>query len=101
MAKYDLTNSLEVSFIFSIGGKEFTFRKPTVREMRALAKQFSGISVDDDADKQIKASDEAMKTLYGFITPIDHDTDIAELMENQPVGVQTAFNEMVKTELGA
>lgn len=101
MAKYDLTNSLEASFTFAIGDKEFSFRKPTVREMRALAKQFSGISEEQDSDKQAESSEKAMSELYKFIIPIDHDTNVADLMDDQPVGVQIAFNEMVQKELGA
>ena len=101
MAKYDLTNSLETTFTFSIGDKEFCFRKPTVREMRALAKQFSGIDKENDPEKQAESSDLAMRELYKFIDPVDHDYNISELLENQPVGVQIAFNEMIKKELGA
>lgn len=101
MAKYDLTNSLETEFTFAIGDKEFSFRKPTVREMRALAKQFSGITAEEDPEKQAASSDEAMSELYKFIVPIGHDAKIADLMDNQPVGVQVAFNEMIKKELGA
>lgn len=101
MAKYDLTNSLETSFTFAIGDKEFTFRKPTVREMRALAKEFSNIGNEEDSEKQAASSDAAMLELYKFIVPINHDSNIAELMDNQPVGVQIAFNEMIKKELGA
>jgi hypothetical protein len=41
MAKYDLTGSLETKFSFSISDKEFEFRKPTVREMREVAKKFA------------------------------------------------------------
>lgn len=100
MAKYDLTNSLETTFTFAIGDKEFSFRKPTVREMRGLAKKFSGISAEEDTDKQIESSDAAMAELYKFIVNIDHDTNIADLMNDQPVGVQIAFNEMVQKELG-
>lgn len=101
MAKYDLTNSLESSFTFAIGDKEFTFRKPTVREMRVLAKKFSGAENESDPDKQVQLSDEAMLELYKFITGVGHETNIEELMNDQPVGVQIAFNEMIKTELGA
>lgn len=101
MAKYDLTNSLETDFTFAIGDKEFSFRKPTVREMRALAKQFSVISTEQDPEKQADSSDAAMLELYKFIVPIDHKENIADLMDNQPVGVQIAFNEMIKKELGA
>lgn len=101
MAKYDLTNSLETSFTFAIGDKEFSFRKPTVREMRTLSKQFSNISTEEDPDKQAESSDAAMAELYKFTIPIDHDSNVAELMEEQPVGVQIAFNEMIKKELGA
>ena len=101
MAKYDLTNSLETSFTFAIAGKEFSFRKPTVREMRQVAKSFAGIENEEDQDQQAAAAEEAMKSLYAFITPVDHTTAIADLMDDQPMGVQIAFNEMIQKELGA
>lgn len=101
MAKYDLTGSLEKDFTFSIGDKEFSFRKPTVREMREIAKHFSGISDDMDPDVQIERSDEAMGELYKFITPVNHDARIGDVLSEQPVGVQVAFNEMIQKELGA
>lgn len=101
MAKYDLTGSLETSFSFSIHGKDFTFRKPTVREMREIAKSFSGIEEEKDPEKQVELSTEAMEAIYKFIDPVNHDANISELMEEQTVDVQKAFNEMIKTELGA
>lgn len=101
MAKYDLTGSLEKDFTFSINDKEFNFRKPTVREMRDVAKLFSGIEKEEDADKQIEMSDAAMAVLYSYITPVGHEESIADIIADQPVGVQTAFNEMIKKELGA
>lgn len=101
MAKYDLTGSLETSFTFAINDKEFRFRKPTVREMRAVASRFSNIEKETDSDKQAQMSDEAMAELYRFVEPIDHDADLKELMDDLPIGVQVAFNEMIKKELGA
>lgn len=101
MAQYDLTGSLETSFTFSINGKEFTFRKPTVREMRAVAKKFSSIEKEEDTDKQIEQSDAAMQELYNFIEPIGHNENVADLLNDQTVSVQNAFNEMIKKELGA
>ena len=101
MAKYDLTGSLETSFTFSIDGKEFKFRKPTVREMRSIAKRFAGIEKEQDLEKQSEMSDAAMRELYTYIEPINHDAVLEELLDNQTVDVQKAFNEMVKTELGA
>lgn len=101
MAKYNLTSSLETSFTFTIGDKEFTFRKPTVREMRAIAKKFSGIESEQDADKQAELSDEAMRDLYNFVTPVNHEANIGDLLDEQPVDVQIAFNDMIKAELGA
>ena len=101
MAKYDLTSSLETSFTFAIGDKEFTFRKPTVREMRSIAKTFSNIENEEDSDKQVELSDEAMKQLYEFVTPVNHAVYIGDLMGDQTIGVQVAFNEMIKKELGA
>lgn len=101
MAKYDLTGSLETKFSFAIDGKEFEFRKPTVREMRAVARTFSVIEKEEDVDKQIEMSDTAMASLYQFITPVDHEEKIADLMQDQTINVQNAFNEMIKKELGA
>lgn len=101
MAKYDLTGSLETKFSFAIGDKEFEFRKPTVREMREVAKKFAGIDKETDTEKQTQMSDEAMDSLYQFVTPINHESNLKELLDGQPVGVQVAFNEMIKKELGA
>lgn len=101
MAKYDLTGALETKFTFSIGDKEFEFRKPTVREMRAVAKMFAKIDQEKDVDKQVEISDKAMAELYKFVEPVGHNADLAELMQDQPLDVQNAFNEMIKKELGA
>ncbi len=101
MAKYDLTGGLETKFTFSIDDKEFEFRKPTVREMRAVASKFSGVEKEQDPEKQIAMSDEAMAELYTFIVPIGHNSAIGDLINDQTVGVQNAFNEMIKKELGA
>ena len=100
MAKYDLTGSLETKFSFAIGDKEFEFRKPTVREMREVAKKFAGIDQEKDVEKQTQMSDEAMDSLYQFVTPVNHDGNLKEILDSQPVGVQVAFNEMIKKELG-
>lgn len=101
MAKYDLTGSLEKDFTFSINGEGFTFRKPTVREMRALAKGFSAIEKETDPDKQIEISDAAMQDLFQYITPDEGGRSIAEVLDEQTVDVQIAFNEMIQAELGA
>lgn len=101
MAKYDLTGSLEAKFSFTIGDKEFEFRKPTVREMREVAKKFAGLDTETDVDKQTKMSDEAMAELYSFVTPMGHEVSIRDALEDQTVSVQAAFNDMIKKELGA
>lgn len=100
MAKYDLTGSLEEKFTFTIGDKEFEFRKPTVREMREVAKKFSGIDQETDLELQTQKSDEAMAELYNFVVPVGHDSNIKDVLDGQQVGVQVAFNEMIKKELG-
>lgn len=99
MAKHDLTGSLEKDFTFSINGEEFTFRKPTVREARELGKQFVAVQKETDEDKQMELSDEAMRTLYQYITS-EGDRPIADVMEEQTVDVQSAFMSMIQTELG-
>lgn len=101
MAKYDLTGGLETKFTFSIDGNEFEFSKPTVREMREIAKVFSSIEKEKDPEKQIELGDDAMAELYKFIVPINHELKIQELLNDQPIDVQNKFNEMIKKELGA
>lgn len=101
MAKYDLTGSLETTFTFAIDDKEFKFRKPTVREMRAIANKFAGIDKEQDPERQSQLSEEAMTELYGFVENVNHDANLRDLMEDQPMGVQLAFNDMIKKELGA
>jgi hypothetical protein len=100
MAKYDLTGSLERDFSFTIDNAEFVMRKPTVREMRELAKVFSAIDKEDDSDKQSDLSEQAMQSVYTFIEPVKHDRRIADVLDEQPVGVYHAFNEMIVAELG-
>lgn len=101
MAKYDLTGSLEKDFTFAIEGKEFRFRKPTVREMREIAKKFSAIEAEQDQDRQLEMSDSAMSALYQNISPVGHDSYIADVLNDQPVDVQVAFNNMIQQELTA
>lgn len=100
MAKYDLTGALEESFSFTIDDKEFQFRKPTVREMREVAKQFAGIEKETDLDKQTEMSDQAMAELYKFVEPVGHEANIKDVLDDKPVSVQAAFNDMIKKELG-
>lgn len=101
MAKYDLTGSLEKDFTFAIGNYEFSFRKPTVREMRAVSNKFAGAEKEQDTEVQARLSEEAMSELYNFVQPINHSQNLRDLMDDQPMGVQVAFNEMIKKELGA
>lgn len=101
MAKYNLTGSLETEFVFAVGDKEFTFRKPTVREMRGVAAKFAALDKEKDPDKQLKMSDEAMDEIYKFVTPLNHNSALKDVLDDQPVGVQTAFNDMIKKEIGA
>jgi hypothetical protein len=101
MAKYDLTGSLEKDFTFSINGSEYTFRKPTVREMRELVKKFTVIEKEEDEERQAALSEEAMEALYAYCQPVNNARPLAEVLDEQPVGVQQAFNDMIQAELGA
>ena len=101
MAKYDLTSSLETSFSFTINGKEFEFKKPTVREMRAVSKRFATIEKEQDVEKQMELSDEAMREIYKFCRPVNHNDEVEAVLADLPMSVQMAFNEMIKKELGA
>lgn len=101
MAKYDLTGSLEKSFNFNIGTLEYSFRKPTVREMREISKAFQGVDDDANPEVQLEQSEKGLDALYSLVTPVGHSTPIRETLDNSTVDVQIAFNEMVQKELGA
>lgn len=101
MAKYDLTNALEKSFTFVIDDLEYEFKKPTVREMREVQKKFSAVEREDDEDKKEVLALEALDEFYKFVTPIGHESSVKAVLEDQPISVQTAFNDMVRQELGA
>lgn len=98
MADYDLTGSLKKDFTFSIEGEEFTFRKPTVREMRTLVKRFSAVDKQTDTDDKARRSQEAMDELYTYIDS-ESGAFIGEVMDNQTVDVQAAFMDMVLEQL--
>ncbi|MCA9340786.1 MAG: hypothetical protein KDA17_07765 [Candidatus Saccharibacteria bacterium] len=100
MAKYDLTGSLEREFTFSINDEEFSFKKPTVREMRALAKKFSAINTEEDAERQAELSEAAMNELYKCVTNVRGERHISEVLDEQPSDVQMLFNDMIQKELG-
>lgn len=101
MADYVLTGNLKREFTFSIDDKDFLFRKPTVREMRTIAKVFSEINSIDSEEEQLARSDDAMAEIYKFISPVNHSESIADVIIDQPVDVQVAFNEMVRKEIGS
>lgn len=102
MAKHDLSSNLESEFTFSIGGLEFNFRKPTVREMRLVATQFSALNeADTDPSRQQELNEQAMRQIYSFVSPVNHSQNIADVLEDQVVDVQIAFSKMVQAELGA
>lgn len=101
MAKYNLTNSLERTFSFSIDDKEFLFTKPTVRQMREISRKYADISSEENPDVQDEKTQAAMRSLYAHISPVGHDSNIEDVMNDQTLDVQFAFNEMIQKELGA
>jgi hypothetical protein len=100
MADYDLTGKLKKEFTFSIDGQEYVFHKPTVRDMRSLAKKFNAINKELDPDAQVDLTDEALTELFKYIDSIGESRPIAEVMDEQTVDVQNLFNDMILKELG-
>lgn len=100
MADYDLTGKLKKEFTFDIDDNHFVFHKPTVREMRDLAKKFSAINKESDPDLQAQLSEEAMAELYARVENTNGDRSIADVLDDQQVDVQVLFNEMIQKELG-
>lgn len=99
---YDL-DSVKESFNFKLGTLVFNFRYPTTREIRTLSEMNTELQalVDKKASeaaikKQSKLSEDKMNEL---VTPVDHENQISEVLEDMPINVVRGFRSMMAKEI--
>lgn len=114
---YNLTDNAKESFNFQLGDLVFNFRYPTTREMRDLAAKNNELQemaqekeADDklpedkksgkDYDKLIKDSSAASEAkMNELVTPVDHENQISEVLEDMPINVVRNFRNMMAREI--
>lgn len=103
MAQYNLTDNVQDSFTFNLGALEYSFRYPTTKEMRELSQLNADLQklVDDKADdKEIKKQSELSEAkMNALVTPVGHDNQISEVLEDQPINVVRNFRQMMAKEI--
>lgn len=100
---YNLTDNVKTSFNFKLGELVYNFRYPTTREMRELSTMNQELQklVEEKADekaieKQSKLSEAKMNAL---VTPVDHENQISEVLEDMPINVVRGFRGMMAKEI--
>jgi len=102
--KYTLTENTTDGTTFDLRGKLYFLRFPVVSEVEKIQDLSQAI---EDAENLRKENPEEYKLkskeledfLYGLISPIDHDTNLQEALQNENIKVYRNFNNMIKTEL--
>lgn len=100
MSNYNLSDNVNESFEFSIGGVAYIMRYPLVEELETLQ---TIVEKNQKLEKEGLDTDntEFRKYLYEFITPKEKDSvEIGEVLKKQNLRVMVNFNNMVKTEFG-
>lgn len=104
MANYVFgTDDTAKSFQFKIGDLKYDFRYPTTKELREIGVLNNEIKklVEDKADDETVAAKgkESEEKMNALCTPVDHETPIGEVLENQPVNVVREFRAMMAKEI--
>lgn len=106
-SRVNLNENVNDKFEFTIGGKDYDFKYPTLDEMQPFtdlyrerdiaSKEDTPASVQKVADIDSKLTD----ALYALIIPVGHDTPIKDTLQTQPFPVVRAFNKMITEQLSA
>lgn len=102
MGNYNLTDNVQDKFEFVLYEKKYEMRYPNTEEIEKIQEVTTELSQAEDEKrnddvKSIGKQLEAM--LYDFITPVEHETPLAEVMKKANIKVIKNFNTMIKTEL--
>lgn len=91
MSDYNLSDNVNDSFRFEVGGIKYEMRYPIVEELENLQELL--------ADE--KNTDKVQSEFYKFITPIDATSPpITDIMKKQTIRVLKNFNDMLRAEFG-
>lgn len=100
MSSYNLTDNVNESFEFTIGGVAYTMRYPLVEEIETLQEMVEKNQKDEKAGKEVDEK-EVNSYMYTFITPKEAESpSIEEILKKQNIKVLQNFNTMFKTEFG-
>lgn len=102
MSNYNLSDNVQDSFTFDISGKKYSFRYPTTAEIenaQELSTKIEEAQKEEREEELTKATQKLEDFIYGFITPVEHDTPVKEALKSENIRVMRNFNRMVKTEL--
>lgn len=118
-AKYDLSDGVDLSFIFKIADEEnrylfYEMRYPSQKDfepstkidekIEKLQREIDSADVSEEYKDGLreeikKLEKDKAKVFFGLITPIDHKRPIQDLIENVNVKVVQKFNKMIETEM--
>jgi hypothetical protein len=89
MSSYNLTDNVNESFEFTIGGVAYTMQEMVEKNQK-----------DEKAGKEVDEK-EVNSYMYTFITPKEAESpSIEEILKKQNIKVLQNFNTMFKTEFG-
>ena len=106
-SRVNLNDNVEEVFGFTIGGKDYDFKYPTLTTMEPIQELYrkrQKAELDkssEGVDNLSKIDDELTEKFYELIIPVGHDTPIKEILTTQPLPVVKAFNKMVTDQLAA
>lgn len=100
MPSYNLTDNVNESFEFTIGGVAYKMRYPLVEEMeefQRLVREYNEAEKRDENPSEKPIND----FMYSYITPVDENSSsIEETLKKQNIKVLQNFNTMFRTEFG-
>ncbi len=102
MSTYNLTDNVNETFEFSLRDKKYTMKYPTTDELEQVQKLNQELAEAEDAkdkERAERAGEQVEGLLYGFITPVGHETTIKEALKNENIRVLKNFNTMIRTEI--
>lgn len=101
-SRLNLNDNITDVFEFTIGGKDYDFKYPTMEQLQPIAElnEKREKAVKDGADTT-EIDEEIERVMYGMVIPVGHDTPIKETLKTQPFPVVRAFNEMMAKQLSA
>jgi hypothetical protein len=102
MSNYDLSDNVDETFPFQVEGKKYVMRYPLTSEVDKIqdfSAKIEEATKEERTDEAKELGDKLQDFIYNFITPVDHEEPIKEVLERQNVRVMRNFNRMMKTEL--